>query len=561
MRITLAQLNTTVGDVAGNTRRILDALSQAEGDGASMLVCSEMAISGSPTRDLLFRAGFVESCELAVRTIAERTRDVPVVVGHPRRVAHGLRPYRNSVSVCRRGEIVAVYDKRLLPGYDVFDDDRYFDPGEELVTIDVAGQRVGLLICEDLWRADDAEIDRGYDTDPVGQLSRAGCDLIVAVNASPFVRGKGDRHLEILRNTARTIGAAVVGVNQVGGNDDLVFDGRSTVVAAGGEIWAMLPAFEECVRTVDLEAAPSAPAAMTVPAVEETINALTHGVRDYFQKTGHREAVLGLSGGIDSALTAALAVRALGPERLTGLIMPSRYSSALSHRDAEQLANNLQMQQHVVSIEDSHDMLSGALETMVGADAGGVADENLQARLRGMLLMAYANARGAMVLSTSNKSEIAVGYSTLYGDMCGAVCVLGDVLKTDVYEMARWINANAQRLGFDGAPIPQSSIDRPPSAELRPNQTDQDTLPPYELLDDIIRRYVEQERSVYQIIEEGGLEEALVRTWTQRIDLAQYKRDQASVILKVSRRAFGRGRPMPIVMRQTSLENVAIPRV
>lgn len=560
MRIALAQLNPIVGDIAGNTAQILRAMQQAQAQGADALVTGEMAVIGYPPRDLLFREGVVEECEAAVQEIARHADELTVFVGHPRRQPGGLRGMCNSVSVCRGGEVIAVYDKQLLPGYDVFDEDRYFDPGGDACVVEVNGKRVGVLICEDLWEGLDINAQTRYGVHPVDHVISAKCDVIVTLHASPFIASKGARHVQQLRETARRIGRPIVAVNQVGANDDLIFDGRSCVISASGDLLAALPGFEAAVATLDVFAATQMQttsaaedaerAASTHHDMRELYEALVLGVHDYLHKSCMRDALIGLSGGLDSAVTAVIAAAALGPEHVTGVMLPSEFSSAGSITDAEALAQNLGIGTLLhMPIRALHDQLRGVLRDALGDVTCTMTDENLQARLRGILLMAVSNSQGSLLLTTSNKSEIAVGYSTLYGDMAGAVCVLGDVLKTRVYELARWINNEHRSLGFKVPPIPESSITKPPSAELRPNQTDQDTLPPYETLDAIVERYVELEQAEDRIIEETGIDAELVNNTLRMIDRTEYKREQAAMILKVSPRAFGRGRVMPVVGR------------
>jgi NAD+ synthetase len=554
MRLTLAQLDPIVGDVSGNTRLVLDAIGQARRDRSDLLVAGELGLIGYPPRDLLFRAGVVEAAERAVAQIARASRDIAVVVGHPRRCRGGTRPFCNSVSICARGRVEAVYDKRLLPGYDVFDEDRYFQPGDRPCVVNIGGRRVGVLICEDLWRAGDVLAPGTYASEPLAETAPR-CELLVVPNASPFVLGKWQRHLEQMRAAVDLYRIPVVTVHQVGANDDLIFDGRSIALDADGTILTLLPAWEPALRTIDLAQRPAQrldlPAGMLEPAAE-LFGALCLGIRDYCRKTGYAEVLVGLSGGIDSAVVACLAAAALGPRGCTGLMMPSRYTSPASREDAEALAANLGLTvAEPLSIEAAHGVLRVALEPALGARAGGVTDENIQARLRGLLLMAFANARGALVLATGNKSEFATGYCTIYGDMCGALAVLGDVVKTRVYALARWMNDNHAACGFPRPPIPARCFTRAPSAELRPDQTDQDTLPPYERLDPIVERFVEREQSIRQIAEETGFDPAFVEATVRMIDRAQYKRDQAAPILKVTPRTFGRGRPMPIAMRWT----------
>jgi NAD+ synthase (glutamine-hydrolysing) len=564
MRIALAQLNPIVGDIAGNTALVLDAIDQARRERAEVLVTSELVLIGYPPRDLLFREGVVAACERAVRLIADHAGAMHVIVGHPRHSGpNASRPFRNSASVCQNGNIIAVCDKQLLPGYDVFDEDRYFEPGARSLVVPINGKHVGVLICEDLWRAKDVTAKRQYSIEPVAecmaQRDGGGCDLILSLNASPFVIGKWRKHVEQMREIATDYHVPVIAVNQVGGNDDLTFDGRSVVVARDGSLAHVSPGFESAVQTIDLESQelPSPDVAAAITAYEnwlrperETYHALVRGVRDYVRKTGNRQGLVGLSGGIDSALVAAIASAALGSENVHGVMMPSIHSSPGSIADALDVAERLRLARcDEISIKAIHEAVRRTVLPALRGTCEGIADENIQARLRGVILMALSNATGALLLSTSNKSEVATGYSTLYGDMCGAVAVLGDLLKTRIYDLSRWINANHAACGFARPPIPENSIAKPPSAELRPNQTDQDTLPPYEILDQIIERFIEREEPEETIITETGFDAGLVRKTLQMIDRAQYKRDQAPVILKLTYRAFGRGRPMPIVMK------------
>ncbi len=562
MRLAMAQLNPTVGDVAGNVRLLLDAVDRARRDNADIVVGAEMGLLGYPPRDLLFRKGVVEACEQAVEHVARETADLTVIVGHPRRCRDGTRPFCNSASVCSGGRVVAVCDKRLLPGYDVFDEDRYFEPGSGPCVVEVAGRRLGLLICEDFWQAHDVTVGRSYPLDPAREVVKLGCDILVVINASPFVRGKWQRHVQQQRAAATRYRLPIVAVQQVGGNDDLIFDGRSVAVDAAGSPVAVLPGWTSAVETIELvepgmAPAPGLPAdvGLEVEPLSEVFHALVLGIRDYCAKTGHERVAIGLSGGIDSSVVACLAVAALGAANVAGVMMPSRYSSAASVEDASELAANLGMPPCLtVSIEALHTLVHETLAEPLG-DAGGVTDENIQARIRSVLLMAISNSTGGLVLVPSNKSELATGYSTIYGDMSGALLVLGDVLKTSVYALAEWINACHLECGFPSPPIPERSITKAPSAELRPNQTDQDTLPPYEVLDQIVAGYIERELSVRQIVEETDIDPDIVAAMTRMIDLAQHKRDQAAPVLKVTSRAFGRGRTMPIAMRWEEVQS------
>jgi NAD+ synthase (glutamine-hydrolysing) len=510
MRIALAQLNPTVGDVAGNARLVIDAVDRARRDGADLVVTPELVLVGYPPRDLLLRSGVLEACERAVEAIARRAGGLTVLVGSPRRADDGVRGARNSVFVCRDGAVLDVYDKR---------------------------------------RGGDTLANPHYAGDPLAALGCGSCRALVSLNASPFVLGKDARHVELLREAARKLGAPIIAVNQVGANDDLVFDGRSTAVAADGTTLARLPAWTAAVETIDLDAATPIPPIVRAAEEADLAGALVLAIRDYLGKTSHRDVLVGVSGGIDSALTATLAAAALGPAHVHAVLLPSRYTSAASTEDALALTDRLGVT-HVseLSIEPIHAAARATLAA-AGTPLEGLADENVQARARGLLLMARANQLGALLLSTGNKSEYAAGYATLYGDMCGALAVLGDVLKTRVYAISRWINANPGALGFDGPPIPERSITRPPTAELRPDQTDQDSLPPYEVLDAIIERAVDRDQSAAQIVAETPHDADLVESIVRLIDRTEYKRHQAAIIPKVSPRAFGRGRPMPIVMR------------
>ncbi|HWB20130.1 MAG TPA: NAD+ synthase [Phycisphaerales bacterium] len=569
MRIGLVQENPTVGDVEGNAALVWEDVKSARERGAELIVTSEMVISGYPARDLIFREGFVERCERAVMEIASKTRQECVLVGSPRRGESGTRPWRNSVAVCRGGKIERWYDKRLLPGYDVFDEDRYFYPGDEACVVEVGGTKVGVLVCEDVWRAADVLAQRRYRIDPVELTMREGCGLLVSMNASPFIRGKWMKHIELLRAVVKKWNVNVAAVNQVGGNDDLVFDGRSVVIGRDGRLIRVMKGFERDVEVVavgdgvQLSSKHDSPPRtageswhpkngnVDVDWREETWNALVLGVRDYWRKTGCGTAMIGLSGGIDSALCAVIASAALGAGNVTGVMMPSRYSSMGSVEDSKELARRLGLGACVeMPIREVHELMERLLRRELGERAVGVTDENVQSRLRGIMMMARSNATpGSLVLVTSNKSELAVGYSTLYGDMCGAVAPIGDVTKTRIYELAKWVNEMHAKLGFKEAPIPRNSIQKAPSAELRENQTDQDTLPAYAVLDEIVERYVEREESAELIIQESGIAREVVEKSVKMIDRAEYKRCQGPVVIKVSGRSFGRGREMPIVMK------------
>jgi len=543
MRIGMLQLNPVVGDITGNTDRMIEAVSSLDAD---MIVTPELSICGYPPRDLLHVSGFVHACEQAVHRIAQECQDQVVIVGHPRVDATTGR-VRNSVSALHHGEVIATGDKQLLPSYDVFDEKRYFEAGDTCCMIEVEGVKVGIAVCEDFWRGFDAEAAPTYDINPVAELIDGGCTIIVSPSASPFVTQKRERHLQYTMDVASEYGVTVVMCNQVGGNDDLVFDGGSFIATPNG-LLGELPLFETGATAFDLSGS-TVPAAPQPTEDEERFNALRLGVHDYFRKTNHTHTVLGISGGIDSALTATIAVAALGADVVTGVLMPSRFSSRGSVEDAEQLATNVGIKTTTLPIEHMHRAFERIIEEACLEETG-LTSENAQARLRGLLLMALANQQGALLLATGNKSELAVGYSTLYGDMAGAVSVIGDIYKTDVWSMAQWINQNAQACGFATPPIPEASITKAPSAELRPDQLDQDSLPPYDVLDSILRLHIDLDLGIDEIEDKLDCSEELIEEVVNKVDLSQFKRDQTALILKTSPRTFGRGRRMPIVMHR-----------
>jgi NAD+ synthase (glutamine-hydrolysing) len=570
MKLALAPLNPTVGDIEGNARLIIDGIDHARRAGADVVVFPELALCGYPPRDLLMQEGFVPACAAAAKRIGEQhTEGITAIFGLPLPVGQvqpprGAGGVANALLVYRDNKFVEYYDKRLLPTYDVFDEDRYFEPGSRAVTIDFpAGSklRAGLAICEDLWKGEDAGFSSRYaeSPDPVDELVRAGASLIISPSASPFVLGKDERHRAILREHAMKHGVYVASINQLGGNDDLIFDGHTLVYAPSGDLIAAGELFKGDQLLIDLEQ-PSTPGLPLppFPCTEELLfRALTLGIRDYLRKTGFTRALTGLSGGIDSALTAALAVAALGPGNVMGVSMPGRYSSDHSIADALELAKRLGIECPIIRIDRPFEAFGHTLnpafadlgQPALGASLPDIAEENLQSRLRGTLIMTLSNRTGAMVLTTGNKSELAVGYCTLYGDMNGGLAVLSDVTKQLVYRLSRWINDNFASCGFTQPPIPERSITKVPSAELRPNQTDQDSLPPYDVLDAIIERHVERHQSLERIVEETNYDPAVVKRVLRLISIAEYKRKQAALGLKVTTVAFGAGRRMPIAQR------------
>jgi NAD+ synthase (glutamine-hydrolysing) len=556
-RIALAQVNTTVGDFAGNAARIRAATGKARAAGATLVAFPELALSGYPPRDFL---DLPEFSERAARTMAELaapaewSRGVAIVVGFPELVAGAPPPgLYNAAALVSGGRIVAVGRKSLLPTYDVFDETRYFVPAETSTTADAesVGLRLGLSVCEDVWNDKRFWVRPRYARDPIAELVRAGAGLVVNVSASPYAMGKPVLRERMLAASAASHGAPIAYVNQVGGNDALIFDGGSMLVGKDGAILARAPLFEEVLLVADLGTGRSEvvaldgsppPAAGPAPdaEAEEVFRALALGVRDYVRKCGFREAVIGLSGGIDSALTACLAAEALGAANVLGVAMPSRYSSGHSREDAALLARSLGIRFLEISIEPMHAAFLAQLEQAQGKPLCDLAEQNVQARIRGQILMAISNDTGGLVLSTGNKSELAVGYCTLYGDMAGGLAVIGDLPKTLVYRVARAANARA------GRPlVPERTFTKPPSAELRPDQTDQDSLPPYDVLDDILEAYVEERLPLDAIVARGHPEET-VRRVLRMVISSEYKRRQAAPVLKVTEKAFGEGRRFPI---------------
>ena len=544
VRVAGAQLNFVVGDVAGNEERAAEAMAWAEGVGADVLLLPELALNGYPPEDLVLRRDFVDAGIEGRDRLAARSGATAVVVGFvdraapvPRGAADALdRNVANAAAILQNGELVGVYHKVLLPNYGVFDEDRYFsvgtDPG---ATWDLGDLSVGVSICEDIWLPDG----------PPAAQAAAGAQILLNINASPFHRGKAAEREEMIVERAVAAGAPVVYLNLVGGQDELVFDGGSLVVAADGSVIHRSPQFEEDRFVVDVPLAGEPVDHVDLPpfldSTEEVYRALTIGLGDYVRKNGFQSVVLGLSGGIDSALTAAIAVDALGPESVWGLAMPSRFSSQHSIDDARKLASNLGIRFDIVPIDEVYAAYLEALAPLFADMPFGVAEENLQARARGAILMAISNKHSPMVVATGNKSEMAAGYSTLYGDMVGGYSVLKDVFKTLVYELARWRNK-------DGEVIPQNSIDKPPSAELRPDQKDSDSLPPYEVLDAILESYIEDDCSVTDIIAMGH-DSALVARVVGMVDRNEYKRRQAAPGVKITTKAFGKDRRLPITNR------------
>ena len=553
MRLGLAQINTTVGDLAGNRRKILESYAELVRMGAELVVFPELATCGYPPRDLLFKRHFVPDVEVSTKAIAEAIGEIPALVGTVTENQAGTgRPFFNSAVFCHRGRIASVANKCLLPTYDVFDEDRYFEPAAQTTVIVHAGKRIGVTICEDIWTHPMISTRRLYNgLDPVKQLSAGRCDLMVNLSASPWNHGKSGVRQTLVTDAARALGCPVAYVNAVGGNDELIFDGRSLVSDPSGRVTRGLAAFEEELAVADTSSGAHALAAsFEQPDMADIHAALTLGLRDYAHKVGFKTALIALSGGIDSAVVGAIAAAAFGPGNVLGVSLPSEISSHHSKEDAVGLAKNLGIRIESIPIAD----VVGACESALGPAFKGLAkdvtEENIQARVRGVLMMALSNKFGSILLTTGNKSEMAVGYCTLYGDMCGGLAVISDVFKTQVYALANWINADARRAGRT-PPIPQSSIDKPPSAELRPNQTDQDSLPPYDVLDALLKGYIEEGLSRRDLVAQG-FPEAVVGEVVRKVDLNEYKRKQAAPGLKITPLAFGVGRRIPIVQKYVS---------
>ncbi len=553
MKIGLAQVNAVIGDFPGNAKRLLQAYRECLEQGAELVVAPEMALCGYPPRDLVFKTQFVPKCLQALDYLAGETGGVPFLVGyvdHSDKPGPG-KPFRNAAAFLVDREVRHKVWKTLLPTYDVFDERRYFEPGESCDPIEWNGRRIGVTVCEDIWTEEYLQRPL-YERDPASELAAKGADLLVNLSASPFHLGKPAERRSMLAAVAAEARLPVVYCNAIGAQDQLVFDGNSLVVDGAGLPLARLRGFEEVVEVVELvgpggsggsggagvpDALPASPA---IPA-EELWSALVLGLRDYVTKTGFSSACLGLSGGIDSALTAAVAAEALGAANVHGLTLPSPYSSGGSVADSMSLAANLGIRCDEVPIADIFTEVKRTMAPLFVGQAEDVTEENMQARIRGLLLMALSNKFGHLLLTTGNKSELAVGYCTIYGDMCGGLAVISDLPKTRVYDVCRWLNREREV-------IPWNTIDKPPSAELRPDQKDQDTLPEYEVLDGILEAYVEQHLSSDEIIA-LGFDEPVVRWVQRRVDLNEWKRQQAAPGIRVTSKAFGLGRRMPIVQR------------
>ena len=540
MKIGFAQINPTVGALAENHRKIVSAYHRLVERGAELVLTPELAITGYPPQDLVFKSRFVPLNLAAIESLHGEIGDVPMLVGYVD-LNHGTgQPFHNAAALLQRGQPIRKFHKSLLPTYDVFDEDRYFEPAASVAPVEIGGVKVGVTICEDVW-TEKFLPRRLYGHAPIEALVAQGAQLLVNLSASPFTIGKVARRVEMLGALAAQHQIPIAYCNAVGGNDQLVFDGNSLAFGPDGSLRAKLEPFAEDLAVIDTgnDFAPITYRFQTEP--EELHDALVLGLRDYLGKCGFKSAVIGLSGGIDSAVTAALAVRALGPENVTGVTMPTQFSSQGSIDDSIALARHLGIRCLTIPIERSFAVFREQFRELFAGLPEDTTEENMQPRLRGMTLMALSNKFGSLLLTTGNKSELAVGYCTLYGDMCGGLAVISDVPKTMVWRLAEGINRDREI-------IPRATIEKPPSAELKPDKRDQDTLPPYEILDPILELYIEQQLSVAEIVAHGW-DEQTVRWVQRRVDLNEYKRAQSVPGLKVTSRAFGLGRRMPVAQR------------
>lgn len=542
MKIALAQINPTIGALESNRQKIVCAIKKARESGADLVLFPEMALSGYPPEDLLLLPHFVAAQTRELMLIEKETKGIAVIVGvvreNPTKKEKALF---NSAAIFEDGKLIGFQDKRLLPEYDVFSERRYFEPGAKSQLWTLRGKKVAVTVCEDIWQHGDQLPFANYSIDPVLDYKDKGVDCLVNLSSSPFYMGRQEMRYQLLKKVATTISAPVFLVNSVGGNDSLLFDGHSMAVTKEGKLAAMGRGFEEDLLIEDLSMM-GQEIALKVDLASDLFHALTMGLKDYFQKLGFKRACIGLSGGIDSALVAALAVAALGKENVLALMMPSRFTSKQSFTDANQLAKNLEIAIKEISIEEPYQCFLDLLVPHFEKRAPDITEENLQARIRGMILMAFSNKFGFLVLSTGNKSEMAMGYATLYGDMCGGLSVLGDVTKEQVYLLSRWINREREI-------IPHSIIERPPTAELRADQKDTDTLPEYPIVDAVLREYVEEHLSPDEIAKKLNLSLELTLRLIHQIHLSEYKRRQAPPSLRVTKRSFSVGRRFPIVQR------------
>lgn len=542
MRILVAQIDPIVGDLKGNTKKIIQAISEGKRCQADLVLFPEMSLSGYPPEDLLLLPHFVHYVEDYLHQIVHATENITAIVGLPRHnVIAQEKILFNSAAVINNGKLLGFHDKILLPTYDVFDERRYFEPGNSIQSWDIGGWKVGVTICEDIWQYSELLKFTSYRNDPIKEFRKLKLDLLVNLSASPFSVYKPNVRFQVCSKAATAVACPVILCNQVGGNDSLIFDGYSLYVESDGLLRKQLAGFKEELSCFEIKKE-SPPISFVSDEMSDLYQALVLGIKDYFHKSGFTKACLGLSGGIDSALVTCLAVEALGKDNVLVIGMPSRYSSKGSIEDSKALADLLGIRFLVIPIEEAFSVYLHLLEPQFEGKAHDVTEENLQARIRGMILMAISNKLGYIVLSTGNKSELAMGYATLYGDMCGGLAVISDLTKRQVYALSRWMNRNQEI-------IPHNIIDKPPSAELRPNQKDSDSLPDYEIIDNVLREYVEEHSSPEQIAAKYAYSLEVVRDLITRIHRNEYKRRQSAPGLRISDKAFSVGRRFPIVQR------------
>ena len=553
MKIALAQINPIVGDLEFNSNKILENVNLALKQGAELIIFPELAISGYPPKDLLLKRQFISDCKKHLDSLSEKIpSSVSAIIGFPEENTNSGKPLYNSLALISKNKIICTTQKILLPTYDVFDEDRYFEPGKQIKHISLSKKVIGLTICEDIWNESPQWVKPRYKFDPLSDLFKNKFDFLVNSSSSPYCVGKPKLREDILRSTAKKYKVPIIYVNQVGGNDDLIFDGNSCVIDKDGNVCLKLKSFEEDLQIVELNVCRDALRRDALSGrlyedgddndTEELLQAIICGIKDYFRKCGFKKAIIGLSGGIDSAIVAAIATFALGKENVLSVFMPSRYTSEESRKDANELATNLNVELKTISIEEPFKTFLNLLEPVFFNENTTLMQENIQSRVRGLILMAISNQTGGLVLSTGNKSELATGYCTLYGDMCGGLAVISDLPKTMVYKLAKYINKKFQAL------IPENIITKAPTAELKPNQKDQDVLPDYDVLDKVLNLYVEEHLPLGEIVKNGFKKEIVGKTCNM-IDSSEYKRQQAAPGLKLTSRSFGYGWRMPIAQR------------
>lgn len=543
MRVMLSQINSTIGDIQGNIDKIIHGINEAKAQKAQLVVFPELAIVGYPPEDFLLLVHFIRDAEEALNKVIAASEGIAVIVGTVRRHnVIGEKSLSNSAAIIENGHLLGFQDKMLLPTYDVFDERRFFEPSKETHLWNIYGHSVGVTVCEDIWQHSELLQEVNYSSDPIKNLALLHPEFVVNLSASPFSCGKAGTRLKVYQKISKSLKCPFLLCNQVGSNDSLIFDGYSLCVNTEGRIVGRAKGFDEDNYLVDLSAIKDAPSIPLQDPMNDLYQALVLGVKDYFRKSSFTKACIGLSGGIDSALVACIAVEALGSENVVGVAMPSRYSSALSLKDASELADTLAIKLWNIPIEQPFCAFQEVLTPLFEGYQPDVTEENIQARIRGVLLMALSNKFKFIVLSTGNKSELAMGYSTLYGDMCGGLAVIADLTKNQVYSLSRWINRNREI-------IPLSSIEKPPSAELRPNQKDSDSLPDYDIIDNVLKSYIEEHTSPELIANHFGYPLQLVQDLIIKIHRNEFKRRQSPLGLRVSEKAFSVGRHFPIVQK------------